>query len=284
MLTIPLVLGIVLGHPTVVHIPLILAWYAGYFAFYATGVWLKSGRKSRYFPPVRAYAIAAAVPVAALLIMNPYVAIWAAPYAPLLAVSLYCSHRRADRSLLNDTVTVVAATLMLPLAWSLGQLPADLVWQNFSADVANEIAELNRGGAATLSLLSTSGFSPYPALSPLATLPALGFVVWQATALLGVYFLGTVFYVKTMIRERGSRAYYAASVGYHVAAIFVPFVLASGARGALHDGGAAVFAAFFTMLAARAVLMPQVGGTPRQVGVGELVASGVLMLLVLMAF
>ena len=77
MLTIPLVLGIVLGGPTVVHIPLILAWYAGYFAFYATGVWLKSGRKSRYFPPVRAYGIAAGVPAVVLLIMNPAAAMWA---------------------------------------------------------------------------------------------------------------------------------------------------------------------------------------------------------------
>ncbi|MGO1592804.1 MAG: YwiC-like family protein [Ancrocorticia sp.] len=41
--------------------------------------------------------------------------------------------------------------------------------------------------------------------------------IWAQTALLFGYFAGTVFYVKTNIRERNSNAYLGASIGWHVA-------------------------------------------------------------------
>lgn len=42
-----------------------------------------------------------------------------------------------------------------------------------------------------------------------------------------VHFFGTVLYVKTNIRERGSRGYLAASIGWHAAATLAAFALAS---------------------------------------------------------
>lgn len=221
MLTVPLLVGVVVGGPAWVHVPLAVAWYVAYFAFFAAGLWLRSGRKARYFPPVRVYALVAVVPGLVVCVVRPEVLWWALVFGPLVVGSAVCSHYRADRSLLNDVLTVVAATLMLPVAWSLGSTPG------------HEVA------------------------------------MWQSTAMVGAYFVGTVLYVKTMIRERGSRMYYVASVVYHLMLVVVPFVWAQSERGLVHEGGAAIFAAFFTLLAARAVIMPQVGGTPRQVGMGR---------------
>ena len=46
MVTVPLVLGIALARPAWVHIPLALAWFCGYFAFFALGLWIKAkGRR-----------------------------------------------------------------------------------------------------------------------------------------------------------------------------------------------------------------------------------------------
>lgn len=62
-----------------------------------------------------------------------------------------------------------------------------------------------------------------------------------------LYFAGTVFYVKTMIRERGSTPYRWASGAYHAAALGV-----AAAAGAW-------LAAFFAVCWARAVVMPALG-------------------------
>jgi hypothetical protein len=76
-----------------------------------------------------------------------------------------------------------------------------------------------------------------------------------------LYFTGTVLYVKTMIRERGSRAYRRASIAFHLLALIVAT--------ALGPLPAAVFAA----LLARAWLAPKRRLTPKQVGVAEIAAS-----------
>ena len=41
---------------------------------------------------------------------------------------------------------------------------------------------------------------------------------WLLAAVIATYFAGTVFYVKTLIRERGSEPYYWLSVGFHALA------------------------------------------------------------------
>ena len=60
MLASPLAVGILAGGPAWVHVPLTALWFVGYFAFFATSLWLKARRRPRYWPPVRAYGIAAA--------------------------------------------------------------------------------------------------------------------------------------------------------------------------------------------------------------------------------
>ncbi len=80
------------------------------------------------------------------------------------------------------------------------------------------------------------------------------------------YFVGTVLYVKTMIRERGSVGYYRASVGYHLAIA----VAAASFQ--------VPVALLFVLLLARAVVLPRRSMTPKQVGLGEIAASALLLL------
>lgn len=237
MLVVPLVVGVWMGGPVWVHAPLAVTWFVGYFAFFAAGLWVKSHFKARYVPPLRAYALAAVPCGVVTLWLAPRLAWWALAYVPLLSVSVWCSYRRRDRSLLNDGVMVLAGCLMLPVAFHASRI----------------------SGAALAADWSRA---------------------WVAFVLVAAYFVGTIVYVKTMIRERGSRAYVRASVGYHFTTIVVPLALYLAVPAAgVGAAGMIVLSAFFVLCAARAVVMPQRGGTPRQVGVMEIVLSTILAIL-----
>lgn len=184
MLVVPFAVGALDAGPSWRHVPLLLTWLAGYFMFFATGLWLRSRRKARYWPPVRAYAVLTAVLGLVVVMIEPDLLRWAVVFAPLVSVSLWSSWRRADRSLLNDAVTVLAACLMTVVVAAVG----------------------THGGARST-----------PGLPGLTWLPGADQVrPWVLTALLLAYFAGTVLYVKTMIRNRGDRRRYALSVAYHV--------------------------------------------------------------------
>lgn len=248
MLVIPLLLGVVASGPTWVHLPLAVVWVLGYFAFYAVGLWLKSRLKKKYFPPVRAYVIALIVPAVAVLLLQPALVVWSLPFAPLIAISLWCSYQRRDRSLLNDGVTVLAACLMLPVAYSAGLPHTPL------PDVAGWLGQPGPVG--------------WPA-------------VWAATGLVLAYFLGTVLYVKSLIRRRGDRRFLAASVGYHALVTVIMLVVAAATRGA--DAGPWWWAAaiVFALLTVRAWWVPRTAAKPLQFGLGEFAASVVVGLVAL---
>ncbi len=236
MLVLPPVVGAIASGIVWTQLLLLAVWIVGYLGFFAAGLWLKSRRRPRYWPPVRAYAIATVALGVVLLAVHPTLAWWAPVFAPLLAASLWFSAHRADRSLANDAVTVLAASLMTVVAWGLG----------------------DAGGT--------------PGGGPLARLPgATAPHAWLLAAVLLAYFAGTVLYVKTMIRERGNRRMWWVSVGYH-AAVVVPTVWVGLPLGA-----------FFALLAIRAAIVPRRWPTlsPRAVGLGEVVASvalGVLLI------
>jgi len=242
MLIVPLLVGVVASGGAWLHVPLALLWFVGYFAFFATGQWLRSRLKSRYFPPVRAYVLASAPLGAVVALAEPRLLRWAPVFLPLLVVSLWCSYRRKDRSLLNDSVAVTAACLMLPVAYDAGHGAADR----------------------------------WPA-------------VWFATVIVLAYFVGTAFYVKTIIRERGNRTYLALSLAYHAAMVPLPLVVAAvmgrmvpgttGSQVATLDLGPLV--ALNVILLLRALAVPRTGATPKQVGVGEILVSATLTVLLL---
>lgn len=193
MLIVPFAVGTLDAGPTWRHLPLLFAWLVGYLAFFAAGLWLRSRRKPRYWPPVRAYGALAVALGLVVVAIELDVLRWAIVFVPLLAVSLWCSWRRADRTLLNDGVTVLAACLMTVVVAGVGE----------------------HGGRAGI-----------PGSAGLAWLPGADQArPWVLAGLLFAYFAGTVLYVKSMIRDRGNRGRYALSVAFH-AAVCVPAVAA----------------------------------------------------------
>ncbi len=82
-------------------------------------------------------------------------------------------------------------------------------------------------GSRTAAILAANLLTPIA--YSLGTHPNSWPDAWIATATLTVYFLGTVPYVKTLLRERGKREWLGASLGYH-GAIFVAATVLAGFR------------------------------------------------------
>src|SRR5450759_4049995 len=120
MLIVPFAVGALDAGPSWRHLPLLFAWLVGYFAFFAAGLWLRSRGKRRYWPPVRTYGVLTVVLGLVVIAVQPDVLHWAVVFLPLLAFSLWCSWRRADRSLLNVCLAVLAACRTSHLAAAFG--------------------------------------------------------------------------------------------------------------------------------------------------------------------
>jgi hypothetical protein len=119
----------------------------------------------------------------------------------------------------------------------------------------------------------------------LVLVPAAGLVsgAWEleavvaATAVAAGYLVGTIFVVRSVIRERGNRAFAVASVGFHAACAVVAAATLAWP-----------YAVYFAALTGRAVALPLVerrarGGPrplrPVHVGIVEIVASTVLVVI-----
>jgi hypothetical protein len=99
----------------------------------------------------------------------------------------------------------------------------------------------------------------------------------RATAAAGLYLVGSVLLVRSMIRARGSRSYLAASIGFHAIAAVAASMLLSWP-----------YAVFAVGLLGRAVILPLVQARlaagprrlrPIHIGLVEIVASSALVLL-----
>lgn len=212
MLAAPLLVGVLAAGPAWVHLPLTAFWFTSYLAFFATGLWLKSRRRSRWFPPVRAYTLLAACLGVVVLLMAPDLVRWLPGFVPPLAVGLWASAHRRDRDLLVGLTTVLAAALVTVVAYDAGTS-----------------GPLSRG--------------------------------WQLGLVMLLYFAGTVFYVKSAIRERDNRRFHAVSVGFHVIATAVTAWLSWG------------LVVVFAVLTVRAGVVPPLRPSPRSLGIGEIVAT-----------
>ncbi|WP_199424445.1 YwiC-like family protein [Actinotalea solisilvae] len=248
MLVLPAVVGAAHAGVRWWHLVLLAAWLSAYLAYFAVGLWLKSRRRPRYLPPVRAYAATTAVLGALVVVGEPAVLRWGLVYAPLLATSLVLVARRADRTVTNDLVMVAAASLLAVVAHA-GAVPTG-------------------AGPAWL----PGGGDPHG---------------WVLAGVLLAYFAGTVPYVKTMIRARGDRRMYAASVALHGAlAAGAGAWAVAAAAGGLGDLRLAVWLTVLAvLLAVRAAVVPRrwPAATPKQVGLGEIAASAALALVLLLA-
>ncbi|WP_026927656.1 YwiC-like family protein [Granulicoccus phenolivorans] len=213
----------------------------------------------------------------------PLFGTWLFGYFAFFAASQWLkSHRqpRFRRPMLTWTA-VAAGFGVLTLLWGtpvlLTWVPAYavlltpalvLAWRRHERDL---LGGLLTTAAASL-MAQTVRFDSAPA--------ALG-SSWLLPLVCFGYFFGTVLYVKTLIRERGSRPWLAASIGYHAAG-------ALGFAVAAALGAVSIWVpVFFAALTARAALVPLLGPgrgrtvTPKQAGIGEAVATVVLVGLVL---
>jgi len=124
MVLTPPVVGAVVCGAAWRHVLLVAAWLAGYFALAAGGLWLRSRRRARYRPAVLVYSGVTVVLGGALVVVAPRVVIWAPAFAVALVATLLASARRAERTWVNDVVSVGAASLMAAVAASLGTHPS----------------------------------------------------------------------------------------------------------------------------------------------------------------
>ena len=206
MLFIPPLIGLIL-QPSWAALPLLITWWAGYFTYFAITIWVKGRLRTKHLPPVLTYgAITALAGIAALITQWQLIA-WLPIFAPIIAVAVYETIKRRERSLVSGWSTVLAAAMMLP----------------------------------TVASISTNG-----------TPAAVSADLWWATAWFALYFGGSIYYVKTLIRDFGNHARFIQSVGFH-AAVFIGAIALAVAQP--HTWPVAVVGA---LLAARSYAVPRI--------------------------
>lgn len=188
MIILPAILGIVYSNFYWMHLLLLTFWWVSYFAFFAISSWLSHSLNKKYLPAVKTYSILSCVAMAVLLFFAPYLVGWLILFLPLGALSAWGAYRRQERSLFNNTLTVIAACLLLPITYDLGL-----------------------GGSSFDTMMSSNDWQHIGLL----------------TLLVYAYFEGTVLYVKTNIRERKSNNYLIASVLFHILFTVFAFLFAS---------------------------------------------------------
>ncbi|MFN8196251.1 MAG: YwiC-like family protein [Nocardioidaceae bacterium] len=216
MLASPLLVGVIAGGWAWVDLPLAAFWFVGYFAFFATGLWLKAGRRTKWLPPVRAYGVAAVLLGGLVAVLRPDLLPWAPAFVLPLGVGLRAAAHRRERDLLAGLATVAGSSLMTVVAF----------------DAGADSADLTRG--------------------------------WLLGLVQLLYFAGTVFYVKTVIRERDNPVFLRLSIGLHAVAALALWPVSPW------------LTAVFALLTLRAAAVPPRRPTPRQVGIGEILSTVVV--------
>jgi hypothetical protein len=193
---------------------------------------------------------------------------WLGGYLLSYYLFLAIKTRRVDRVrpqlLAYAAVTVPATAVVLlgrpgllvfaPAYAALFGVNAWHAWRRTERALVNDLASVVEGCLMVLVAAGAAGVRPSAVLGP--------FLV----ALL--YFVGTVLYVKTMIRERGEHAYLVGSVVYHAAAVLPATALAWP------------LAVPFGWFLARAAWLPRRPLTPKQVGLIEIGNCALLLVMV----
>lgn len=165
------------------------------------------------------------------------------------------------------------AAFGLPLAWhdpdvlrmAIAAVPAFIVNLVFVLQ-RNERAWFN--DVVGIALAGVVGFGAYR----IGTSPTDDAHAFRAVMAICVYFVGTVIYVKTLIRERGSRLWLNLSYGFHAALVALCLVT-----------GWWIAAAVAGLLLFRAIAVPGRGWTPKRVGLTEIASTIAVALAALLA-
>ena len=209
---------------------------------------------------------------------------WMTGYFAFFALSQWLRSRMKQRYLPAVRVYCVTASVLgvvllalRPEWWSWGVVFGPLVevslwlsWRRRDRSLLSGV--LTVAAASTLPMvMGSAGLWPWSVAPELVGLAAVCFG----------YFFGTVLYVKTIIRKRGSRVWVAASVAWHLMCVPVALVLPESMPRVLIAG-------FFVLMAVRAWAVPFFGPlrgryfSAKAVGIGEFAATA-LLLTVLMA-
>ena len=205
----------------------------------------------------------------------PIAIAWVIGYFCFFAAGLWLKARNAKRKAeyfrpmavygAIAALAALAAVIMQPtlLWWSCAFAPLVMVavvetWRRRPRSLAS--------GTST-TIASALMFPVMLSTSPGALTPE----GWFATAVMAAYFTGTIFYVKTMIREKGNATFYRESVGFHALACIVAVV---GWLLPVSFATATLSALVLSLALVRAALVPKHEKTqawsPKQVGLWEL--------------
>ena len=106
-----------------VFLAVLVAWFFGYFAFFAFGLAVKARnprRRSRYLKPVYVYGAVSLAGIAVALLFQPQLLWWALPFAPLVVIAVGETLRGRGRSTLSGVSTTVASALLYPALVGVG--------------------------------------------------------------------------------------------------------------------------------------------------------------------
>lgn len=230
-------------------------------------------RRRRFVPPQHGAWAMLVVPYAAGVLLAgwswvaaPLAGTWLAGYLlsyyALQAVKSRRAGRWRDQLLLYGGLTVPLAAVVVwarpavlwyaPVYAALLLVNAWYAWRRRERALVNDLASVVQSCLMVLVVATVAGAGPGPVIA--------GFVACT------LYFAGTAFYVKTMIRERGDPVWRRWSVGYHAAALVPAAWLGAWS------------AVLFTWLLVRAWVLPGRRLTPKQVGLIEM--GNCLLLLV----
>ena len=236
MVLLPPVVGAQISGWGINHLWLISAWVIGYFGYFAITQLLRSNFKPRYRAAAVCYPLLALLLVTPLVVSYPQILIWLTVLVPLATLSFYFSWKRKDRSYGNDIVLVIVASLMAVISSQVS--PVLIAEENWWTQLSVRIS---------------------------AGITAFVFFC---------YFLGTVFYVKTMIRERGNPKAFQISIIFHVLVVALWFYISPW------------LSLLALLLLLRAILIPKLWPRMRPATVGiieiglALLVSAVLIFLI----
>lgn len=225
-----------------------VAWIVGYHAFFALGIWMRSRNetlRTASRTPTLVYGAIAGVAALVALILQPHLLWWVVVFGPLIAIAIYETWRGTPRSLLSGAATTAASVFIVAVGGTIGL--------GTSVPVS--------GGVTWTSNL----FTP-------EVVEALPTALWVTVGWLLLYTVGTVPYVKTMIRKKGDQAWLVGSQVFHLVALIL--VILTVTVDHLHWAAwiVAVIAFGVALWRSRAVPASAAAGTswpPKKVGVRE---------------
>ncbi|MGL5406798.1 MAG: YwiC-like family protein [Propionibacteriaceae bacterium] len=231
MLITPMLLGVILRLSTTKSwhirsesswylIPLCATMFLGYFAFNAAALWLKAAAKRRH--------------------------IYVRPTVTWAIITAICG-----------ILTIILAGVPI-IGWALVFLPLTAI-ALFLVKQGKE-RSLTSGAVTVIaaSLFLLPCVCPEPTRFFSDALPSDSYRALASVLLCCSYFIGTIFSVKTLIRERRSNSWWTASVGYHIIITLVTLVICCFGKLAW------VWPIFFAATTVRAWLLPWLNRRGRQ--------------------